>query len=122
MLVIEDLAHLVSDVGVEDSGAGEEVDVGTEIRNVRERNVRERKEDSVNHVNHVSHVSEETRDHANHVSEETMDHVNHASAEMRDSANAGDRPSRDARDVAPIAGTTLVAKNLEETAEIIPEK
>lgn len=119
MLVIEDLAHLVSDVGVEDSGAGEEVDVGTEIRNVRERNVRERKEDSVNHV------SEETRDHANHVSEETMDHVNHAnhaSAEMRDSANAGDRPSRDARDVAPIAGTTLVAKNLEETAEIIPEK
>lgn len=119
MLVIEDLAHLVSDVGVEDSGAGEEVDVGTEIRNVRERNVKERKEDSVNHANHVS---EETRDHANHVSEETMDHVNHASAEMRDSANAGDRPSRDARDVAPIAGTTLVAKNLEETAEIIPEK
>lgn len=116
MLVIEDLAHLVSDVGVEDSGAGEEVDVGTEIRNVKERNVRERKEDSVNHV------SEETRDHANHVSEETMDHVNHASAEMRDSASAGDLPSRDARDVAPIAGTTLVAKNLEETAEIIPEK
>lgn len=122
MLVIEDLAHLVSDVGVEDSGAGEEVDVGTEIRNVRERNVKERKEDSVNHANHVS---EETRDHANHVSEETMDHVNHvnhASAEMKDSANAGDLPSRDARDVAPIAGTTLVAKNLEETAEIIPEK
>ena len=33
MLVIENL-----DVGVEDSGAGEEIDVGTEIRNVRERN------------------------------------------------------------------------------------
>jgi len=113
MLVIEDLAHLVSDVGVEDSGVGEEVDVGTEIRNVRERNVRETKEDS---------ASEETRDHANHVSAETKDHANRASAEMRDSASAGDLPSRDARDVAPIAGTTLVARSLEETAEIIPEK
>ena len=80
MLVIEDL-----DVGVEDSGAGEEIDVGTEIRNVRERNKRERKKDSVNHV-----------------SEETRDHPNHVSAKMRNSSSAGYLPSRDARDVAPI--------------------